>query len=241
MKAILLITGLLVCLSATVNAQEAARKLPEYVEIYSTGYDGSQVAIHIRPDGRYADIKGSPYLDEEWKPGRIYLLSDTVGAAFLMRYNVYANEMQFISHADTLAISNPLKVKRIFLDGRCFEYLPFLLNANENMAWFSILESGKSRLLLRYGSRLERGTDPVTPYHCQNASDHFAAGKYYYYQTADMAMPAEIPTSRNAFANIKAFGKPEIREYIKTHKISLRNEKDLVDLFSWINLSPDKK
>ncbi len=236
-----MVTGFFLGLASLAYSQEPVRKAAEYIEIYSTGYDGSQVAIHIRPEGRYADIKGSPYLDESWKPGRIYLVSDTVGAAFLMRYNVYANEMQFISHADTLAISNPLKVKRIFLDGRCFEYLPFLLNGNENMAWFSILESGKNRLLLRYGSRLERGSDPVTPYHCQNASDHFAAGKYYYYQTTEMAMPAEIPTNRNAFTGIKAFGNPEIREYIKVHKISLRNEKDLADLFSWINLSSDKK
>jgi len=241
MKITISIAGLLIGIATAASAQETDKQQPNYVEIFSTGYEGSQMAIHIRPEGRYVEVKGSPYLYESWTDGRIMLKDDTVGAEFRMRYNVYGNEMQFINRSDTFAISNPLKLNAVWLNGHRFEYLPFTLNKNENMAYFEVLAEGKVKLLVRYSSRLESGMDPVTPYHCQNSYDRFVAGKFYYYQTIEMEAPMELPSGRRAFLSIKEFNSPDMNEFMHSRKISLHNDQDLNMLFTWINQSSKKK
>lgn len=237
----MLFTFLLFCLATEAIAQVTNKKQTNYVEIFSTAYEGSQIACHIHPEGRYAEVKGSPYLYDSWSDGRIILKDDTVGAGFRLRYNVYGNEMQFINKADTFAISNPLKLNAVWLNGHRFEYLPFTLNKNENMAYFEVLAEGKIRLLVRHSSRLESGMDPVTPYHCQNSYDRFVSGKVYYYQTAEMELPRELPSGRSAFLSIKEFNRPDLKEFIHARKIRLHNDQDLAVLFTWINQSPDTK
>ncbi len=237
MKLFLAFTVILLLTAVSVNSQEADKKNTDYIEIFSTAFDGAQIAFHIRPEGRYANVKGSPYLDSVWRSGRIFLKADTIGSEFLVRYNVYGNEMQFLHKSDTLAISNPLMVEVILLAGHRFEYLPFLWNKNENMAWFKIIADGKARFMVRYSSRLETGTDPVSPYHCQNSADRFVSGKHYYYQLSGMAMPAEMPANKNAFLSIKKFNSQEIIDFIRSKRISFRDEEDMNVLFSWINQS----
>jgi hypothetical protein len=238
MKITTIMAALFLGIAATVTAQDMNKEQPKYVEIFSTGYDGSQMAYHIRPEGRYVEMKGSPYLYEAWSDGRIMLKDDTVGAEFSMRYNVYGNEMQFINGADTFAIANPLKLNAVWLEGHRFEYLPFTLNKNANMAYFEVLNPGKVRLLVRHSSRIETGMEPVTPYHCQNSSDRFVTGKVYYYQTIEMDMPSELPSGKRDFLSIRAFNRPELKEFMHSQKIRMRNEQDLGVLFTWINQLP---
>jgi hypothetical protein len=199
------------------------------------------MAFHIRPEGRYNEVKGSPYLFDDWRQGRIFLKDDTVGGEFRMRYNIYGNEMQFINKTDTFSIANPLKVSSIWIDGHQFEYLPFVYNENANMAFFEVLVPGKTRLLVRHAVRLDSGMDPVTPYHCQNSADRFMQVKSYYYQTIEMEGPVELPSSNSGLKSITSLNQPEVKEYIKVHKIRLHNEKDLIELFSWLNQSQNKK
>ncbi len=215
--------------------QEKSSQNTRYLEIFSTGMDGSQVALHIRPEGRYREIKGSPYLYNSWLPGGIMLKEDSIGAEFSIRYNVYGNEMQFISKNDTFAIANPLKVNKVNIGEHHFEYLPFNLNGNDNMAWFEVINTGKNRLLIRYATRMEGGMDPVTPYHCQNSSDRFVTSKYYYYQTVSMDSPQEIPTGRKAFLSLQDFNRPNVKDFVHNNKIKLHKEEDLRELFTWMN------
>jgi hypothetical protein len=240
MKIITVFAGLCFLMTAHAVAQETDKLITNYTEVFSTGYEGSQMALHIRPEGRYTEIKGTPYLFEPWCEGRILLKDDTIGGKFKMRYNVYGNEMQFINNLDTLAIANPLKVDAVWLNNRRFEYLSFTHNNNANMAWFEVIGEGKTRLLVRYSSRLESGMDPVTPYHCQNSYDRFVSGKYYYYQTPEMESPQELPASRGSFLSIREFNKPDLREFIHARKINFHNEQDLNVLFTWINKSSNK-
>lgn len=241
MKKTFSISGLLFCMVTTLVAQDNYKLQPNYVEIFSTGFDGSQIACHIRPEGRYVELKGSPYLNESWTIGRILLKDDTVGAEFWMRYNVFGNEMQFINQQDTFAISNPLKLNAVYLNGHRFEYLPFKFNKNDNLAYFEVLQEGKVRLLVRHSSRLESGMDPVTPYHCQNSYDRFIPGRYYYYQTTDMESPRELPAGKRDFLALSEIERPGLKEFLHSSKIKLHKEQDLQVLFTWINQSLENK
>ncbi|MEA1877703.1 MAG: hypothetical protein U9N86_12655, partial [Bacteroidota bacterium] len=57
------------------------------VEVISSGgiYES---AFQIRPEGRYREIKGSPYLEENWNEGEIWLKGDSLPGVFDIRFNV---------------------------------------------------------------------------------------------------------------------------------------------------------
>ncbi|MFA6483742.1 MAG: hypothetical protein WCW62_14265 [Bacteroidales bacterium] len=241
MKTKIIFISLFFWVMFSAKGQENIKQQQTFVEIFSTGFDFSPVVIPIRPEGRYSDIKGSPYLSDQWADGSIMLINDTDSAGFRMRYNVYGNEMQFIHDADTMAIANPLKLNAVWLNGRRFEYLPFILNKNENMAYFEIITEGKIKLLVRHSIRLESGMDPVTPYHCQNSTDRFVAGKFYYYQTVGMEKPEELPLGKGAFLSLPPFNRPEVKEFIHERKIRLQKQDDLRVLFTWINQTTTDK
>jgi len=206
-----------------------------YVEIFSTGFDGSRMAYHIQPEGRYTEIKGSPYLSDDWINGAIQLKTDSVASPFRMRYNIYGNEMQFIYLKDTFAVSNPLKVAAVWLDNRRFEYLPFVINENQQYGYFEVMVEGHYRLLKLHGARLDAGRDPVTPYHCQNSTDRFVKTESWYFQTHEMSVPEALPESARSLSRIFPGSTPGLFEQMKTMRFRIHRETDLVGIFSWMN------
>ncbi len=207
----------------------------KYVEIFSTGFDGSRIAYHIQPEGRYTEIKGSPYLSDEWINGAIQLKTDSVPSPFRMRYNIYGNEMQFIYLKDTFAVSNPYKVAAVWLENRRFEYLSFVINENQQYAYFEVMVDGPYRLLKLHGARLDAGRDPVTPYHCQNSTDRFVKTESWYYQSEAMPVPEALPGSARSLSRIFQKSIPGLLEQMKTMRFRIHRETDLVRIFSWMN------
>ena len=227
MKVAMSIIALLLCLAATAGAQV------NYPEI--SGYSASRMALQKSLDKQYLSVEGSPYLYKSWSAGRILLVNDTVGAEYRIRFNVYGNEMQFINKSDTLIIANPQMISAILLDGHRFEYLPYFQGTTQEMTYFEVIAEGKVRLLVRHSCRLDKGSGEVTPYSGRSTNDRFISEKFFYYQTVEMESPGELPLARNTFLSLPGFNTPDVKEYMTSQKIKLRNEQDLLKLFTWIN------
>lgn len=195
----------------------------------------SSSAFRIRPEGRYRQIKGSPYLNEQWTAGQVWLDGDSIPGSFLMRYNIYGNEMQFIFNADTFAIGNPLLINDLDLDGRRFKYLAFMYNDNPNMAFFETLVEGKWRLLARHQVVLQAGREPMTPYHPQNEYDRFVHQVIYYLQTADNPSPQPAPNSKREWLVLAASKQEQVNSYIKNNKLKVNRQEDLKRLVAFYN------
>lgn len=189
----------------------------------------------IRPEGRYRQTKGSPYLYDEWKPGRVWMSGDTLPIKLSLRYNIYGNEMQFLYEQDTFAISNPFSVRGIELDGRYFEFLAFMHHGNENMAWFEVLIDGPYRLLSWHGVRLDAGREPMTPYHPQNEYNRFVHVKKHYLQTPDNPDPMEAPDIRKEWVRLAGERGGVVKEFIRDERIRLHREDDLIRLVMKLN------
>lgn len=217
-----------------INNLKAQEKDLTSVEILSS-QGVYESAFMIRPEGRYRKIKGTPYLNAKWMPGKVWLEGDSVPANFYMRYNVYGNEMQFIYKQDTFAIANPLSLSKIELDNQQFEYLAFLHYENINMAYFVVITDGAYRLLARHEVRLQAGREPMTPYHPQNEYDRFVHLKSYYLQGPDEPNPFPVPASKKDWYAFAGKQKDELKAFLKEEKIHLTREEDLVKLIDFIN------
>lgn len=228
-----LVTGLLMGLS--LSGQVTSSSSLKYLQIDNTMGEMLTYAFQIRPEGRYVQLKGSPYLDEEWREGEVLLTGDSLSLNFPMRYNIYGNEMQFVYDEDTFAISNPLRVNEINLDGHRFVYLTFHHRKILNLAYFEILADGDFQLLLRRESVLEAGQRPVTPYHSQIDRHGFATRKFYYYQSKMMGEPSLLPGTRSKMLQMEEFS--DQKTMIRDLRIHPSREGDLVALFNTINSS----
>ena len=192
-------------------------------------------AFMIRPEGRYKKVHGSPYLNEAWLSGLIWLDGDTVAGKYLMRYNVYGNEMQFIHKQDTFAVSNPLLIDRIQRGNQVFEYLPFIHRDNQSIAYFEVLEEGFFRLLVRHRVRLLRGKEPVTPYHSQNQYDRFVTGSTYYIQHHGDAIPVEVPKKKADWIKLAGLNGGKFKSFLHSEKIRLQKKDDIIKTLKYLN------
>lgn len=240
MKQIVVISALISLICGFSFAQNSGnRQQLNYIEV--TGYSGSRMAIQKRLDNRYETIAGSPYLVDSWQAGRVFLSDDTTGIELSMRYNVFGQEMEFVNRMDTLVISYPEKIDKIILDGHLFQYQNYMIDGNQLSSFFEVLVQGKTKLLVRFHCRLEKGTTEITPYSVVGKKDRFVQEKIYYYQTIDMDMPDILPVSRKTFLSLPVFNRTEIQDLLKLKKTNPRREDDLVALFRAINNIPTSK
>ncbi|HQG77076.1 MAG TPA: hypothetical protein PLS58_06280 [Bacteroidales bacterium] len=101
---------------------------------------------------RIPGLAGSPYLYDEWEPGRIILHNGNVIDSLYMRYDVYAREIHYKAEGNIYILGSPDSVKSITLYSRHFEYLPFTEKKNTvQKDYFEVLTAdGRAQLLIRH-------------------------------------------------------------------------------------------
>ncbi len=107
----------------------------------------------------YKDIEGNPYLDSTFKEGIIYL-KDSIAYKLPLRYNIYADQMEYRQKEVSYIIENPQLFNMVKLDGTIFVYLPFL----DKGGYFELAESGNCSLLQKrlVAYQPAEGPKPVT-------------------------------------------------------------------------------
>jgi len=106
----------------------------------------------------YKDIEGSPYLNSEFINGAFYM-KDTLAIKLPIRYNIYADQMEYQSEGVNYVVGSPQNLSRIVLGGSVFIYLPF----NGKGGYFELFESGKCKLVqkMRVDFKPSEGSKPV--------------------------------------------------------------------------------
>jgi hypothetical protein len=92
----------------------------------------------------YSDIDGSPYYNSNFVSGFLYL-KDSLIFKIPIRYNIYADEMEFNSKGMNYVIGNPATVNKIILGESVFVYLPFI----QKGGYFELFELGKCTLVAK--------------------------------------------------------------------------------------------
>src|ERR1035437_8003583 len=103
----------------------------------------------------YQAIEGSPYLNSEFIDGVIYL-KDTTSYKLPLRYDIYANEMEYQLKGVNYVVGNPKFLKKILLGGSVFIYLPFI----QKGGYFELLESGKCFLVQKRSVQFKPAEGP---------------------------------------------------------------------------------
>jgi hypothetical protein len=90
----------------------------------------------------YDNIDGSPYLNNEFVNGTFYV-KDTVAIKLPIRYNIYADHMEYKADGAIYYVDSPQSLSRIVLGESVFIYLPFI----EKGGYYELVEPGKFKLV----------------------------------------------------------------------------------------------
>lgn len=178
----------------------------------------------------YGDIKGSPYLTDDFVDSRIYFRKDSV-FKIALRYNVFDQSMEYMQNNTVYAISNPEIIVKIEMDNWVFIYY----RNNENIkynSYYELLVSGKSYLLAKKDIGYKEAEPPKAIVESEPAK--FFKRKDSYYVLKGGALPVLIK-NKKMLIEIFEDKKDEIGKFIKKEKISYKKRKDLIQVVEYYN------
>jgi hypothetical protein len=200
--------------------------------LYTEYVDGIATMTYSRANRK---VRGTPFMQDEFMFGVLNLVDSVNIQGQKYRYNVYADEMQFILEEDTVSIFQPLKVNSIQFGERKFIY--DLRMTGKDMleaGYMEVLEEGNVSLLLWRTARLEVD-EYVTNYMGGGGTGdlYYKHSKFYYIKTGD--------TAARKIRNIKDLIKqlPEhqsqVKKYLKSERIRFKDPEDLRKLVAYYN------
>lgn len=181
------------------------------------------------------NINGSPYLSEEFVDGALTAADGTRIEGLKIRYDIYADEMQFILNADTASINRPLALRSLELEGKKFIYDVYQVSENVVAAgYFEVITEDELSLLFR--RELELEYDVYVPnYGGGGGTKDFKFKKNNNLYVRQGRSAARKIYKKKDFLNAITGHHDQVKQYIKANRISIRNQKELEDLVLYYN------
>lgn len=197
--------------------------------------DEGGVVSYLTRNADYSDIKadGSPYLNEEFVKGEVYVY-DSLGIRGELRYNAFNSEVEV---SETKGSYFTL-LKRPYIEAeigdRLFKMYTYKDNNDLNrVAYFNPLNEGNIVLLFKPEIKLKKAKAPETGY------DKYVAPKYIdissYYIKLGEEPAREIKLKKKTFNNLLKNKKEAVVSFIKDKDLNLSSEEDVILILNYYN------
>lgn len=174
----------------------------------------------------YNQIKGSPYINEEFVSGTI--ISDSVSyQKILLRYNAYEDRMEFKPKSGVeLYFDTPEKYKQFIIANKRYIY------CNKLHEYFELLEEGKISLLKKESIILNE-SEPAQAFKDPKPAE-FRTKPPVYYISINNGDYVKIKKDKDLLDAISS-NKNEVQTYISKNKLKFKHEEDLQKIISYYN------
>lgn len=180
---------------------------------------------------KFAELyDGSPFLQKEWQPGSITLLSGEI-LKYPLRYFVYEDQIWLKNEKDSIHNLNlSEQIKEIKIADQTFIYTSYLGGDKLKKGILEVLYNGVNcKLLNLYVCKLEKGRE-ANGYQ-EKEKDKFQLKKTLYYQTGDHEALI-LPRSKKELFTIFRDKAGLIEKYFKNNKLKM-NPEDITEIFSY--------
>ncbi len=211
-----------------------------YTQVQSVGRETSQFATwdltrEIKPTIKIKEVSGSPYAIEEFFEGQIRL-SDSVSTVLPVRYNVVLDELEFKKNDKVFAlVPQENTTIKILSSNKTYTYLNYNSENTSKKGFLGLNTTNKNINLyskevivyVPYADASNAYSEPIP--------SHFKKGeKLYFIGLSDKSI-FEMPKKNKDLLKLFPIYEKEITAFIKTNKISLDDEKELLLLVNYIN------
>jgi len=220
----------LITLSFLVLSQMILGQLPYSVNQtpnpFPTDYNMDK-KYNVEKTEEYKDIDGSPYLKNEFQVGLFYL-KDSKIIKLPIRYNIYRDEMEYLSDGVSYVVGSPELLQRIFFGDLEFMYLPNISKGG----YFEVFETGKCTLIQKkvVEFRPSEGAKPIVgllPAKFVRMADVF----YLLINQTQTIKISNVRSVINAFPDQKN----KIESFIKQEKIKNVKKESLIKIVKYYN------
>lgn len=227
MKKIILIGTLFILIIPTVlNAQDYYVKGMDELRFY----ERLNTKINERDFKQYQGILGSPYLFSEFKDAEV-LTKDSILYKGKLRYDMYADEMEYKVKDGIYWLANPERVSYIKIDSLKFIFYPEPVGKDPG-TYYQLLVDGGCRLLVR-NDVLFVDAVKAKPYQ-DPVPAKFIKRKDFFYLTKGKASIVKIGNKKSILKYLSDHSS-ELSDYIKQNHISLTRKDDLIKLVTFYN------
>jgi len=180
-----------------------------------------------------ANAKGSPYEDKNFKIGKIFSDDNESTMAVMMRYNILFDEIEIKNEVEgeVKIVNKDSNIKASMGTDR-YIYLP-----EDNLpigGYFKILNFSKPyRIYKKLTTKYVEGEEAETVYSMEKKPS-FPLKVTYYLADANNNLK-ELPNGKSKILKMLPGKEKELKNYIKTNKLNLKEEKDLAKLIDYFN------
>jgi len=174
-----------------------------------------------------SDVEGSPFLNEEFLPGKIITRDGSVYTEIPLRYNGYTDDLEFQKDKDNFNIDPKDLVKRAEFGGSVFCYLEYFEGDKIKSSFFEILTEGKATLLVKYSVKF-LDKEQVKAY-AEPKPARFDTPVKDHYLSIDGA-PAKLITNKKGLLEMFGDKKSAIESYISKNKVSAKGDDGLTKI-----------
>lgn len=176
--------------------------------------------------------EGSPYFQEEFKRGTVYMdgQKKIIGN---LRYNAFNSEIELQrggSEYTAILKKNNISVK---IANETYELIPYHDDVNGNLrtGYFVAMNQGKVSLLHKPEKKLRRGRAAATNYDRTVPPRYIDVSSYYIRKGDESA--TKIYLRKKYFYD--ALGKEKIQDYVKKNNLRFNNVEDVITLLHYYN------
>lgn len=201
----------------------------------SLSYDSESIRLtgNIHETTTYDEVSGSPYLFKEFTTSNVYFKSGNKPVEYLINYNAYKDQVEFIENDNTYAIVNTNKVNKIEIDKQTFVYSQYH-NYNDIKEGYFVELVSDYISLYRREIIITISTNKSAAYSDTDTKDNkFVKDKPLYYISV-YGEPLRLIKNKKKLRQL-FFNHPALDEFMKKEKIKLHSEEDLIKLVTFLS------
>ncbi|NBA88706.1 hypothetical protein GVN16_23230 [Emticicia sp. CRIBPO] len=174
----------------------------------------------------YIDVKGSPYLEDDFRKGDVIMASGRKFENMDIKYDILAKKVVFIDTKDGESkFFNAPVVSFSFKLGEFSRY--FFRSVDGN--FYELLTNGKVPLWKGTAKSIIEDR----PYGTTKAQKIINTNTYYY--TGDVASPKKMKADKKSIVELLKDKSAEVEGFIKKEGLNPKNEEELVKIFAYYN------
>lgn len=182
----------------------------------------------------YSDVKGHPYLFEEWTEGTVKLSNGKTYSAVSLKYNVLRDEVFFKDPKTGQLLAFVVPVVEFKLNDADKGSLLFrngykaLENATEK-SYYQVVFNGGMQLLKRTSKKINE----EKPFNSASTIKSFEEITSYFLASNDT--PVRIRRDKKSVLTALGKNSEALENFIKENQLNLKEENDLVRLITYYN------
>jgi hypothetical protein len=178
----------------------------------------------------YVDVKGSPYLSDEWQEGMVKLHNGNIYHGVKLKYNQIDQELTFRNQkGEAQLFVQPVVEfelnKRLFRKG-----YPAIDGTSSPNTFYEVLEDGPTQLLKRTSKKIIE----ETPYSSATKVKSVVESHSLYIANKEGRLN-KIKKDKKSLLGVLPEKSSELEKYVKDSRLDLRQEADMAKLVAYYN------